>query len=270
MRRFVVDNAADVAARLPRRRAAARRRARPARQPGDTLLEELSARSSALAAALGRPLWLIAESDRNDPRTVTPRAAGGIGLDAQWADDVHHGLHVVLTGESHGYYADFAAAGTLEKVLTRRVPARRDLVELPRPHHGRPVDRHHRRMAVRVIAADPDQVGNRAQVIGCQPGWIRGCWPAGLRCSSPRPTPRCSSWVRNGGRRRTGSSSPTTPTRRSPRRSPPGATRSSPITDGAAPTCPLRRTCRPSSGRTWTGRRRRSSNTCDCCTGTRR
>ena len=40
----------------------------------------------ALAAAIGRPLWLIAESDRNDPGTVTPRGAGdavaGLGLHA--------------------------------------------------------------------------------------------------------------------------------------------------------------------------------------------
>ena len=48
---------------------------------------------------------------------MTPREAGGLGLHAQWADDVHHALHVLLTGETHGYYADFADAGALEKVL---------------------------------------------------------------------------------------------------------------------------------------------------------
>ena len=48
----------------------------------------------ALAAQVGRPLSLIAESDRNDPRTVTPAGRGrlgGTGLHAQWADDIHHG-----------------------------------------------------------------------------------------------------------------------------------------------------------------------------------
>ena len=57
---------------------------------------------------LGRPLDLIAESDLNDPVMVTPTAEGGRGMTAQWADDVHHALHVALTGETQGYYADFA------------------------------------------------------------------------------------------------------------------------------------------------------------------
>src|SRR5205085_11331732 len=32
----------------------------------------------------------------------------GLGFDAQWADDLHHALHVALTSESQGYYRDFA------------------------------------------------------------------------------------------------------------------------------------------------------------------
>ena len=59
---------------------------------------------------------------------VTPTAEGGRGMTAQWDDDVHHALHVALTGEAHGYYADFAGGGArdeagplavLAKVLTR-------------------------------------------------------------------------------------------------------------------------------------------------------
>ncbi len=38
---------------------------------------------------------------------VTPREGGGRGLDAQWSDDFHHAVHVALTGETTGYYADF-------------------------------------------------------------------------------------------------------------------------------------------------------------------
>ena len=30
-------------------------------------------------------------------------------MTAQWSDDFHHALHALLTGESQGYYADFAA-----------------------------------------------------------------------------------------------------------------------------------------------------------------
>ncbi len=53
-------------------------------------------------------LVLIAESDLNDPRIVTPREAGGFGMDAQWSDDFHHALFAVLMPERQGgYYADF-------------------------------------------------------------------------------------------------------------------------------------------------------------------
>jgi maltooligosyltrehalose trehalohydrolase len=43
---------------------------------------------------------------------IAPRAAGGLGMDAQWSGDLHHSLHVLLTGEDGGYYADFAGHGT--------------------------------------------------------------------------------------------------------------------------------------------------------------
>ncbi|KJS53233.1 malto-oligosyltrehalose trehalohydrolase [Streptomyces rubellomurinus subsp. indigoferus] len=73
-------------------------------------LEELSGEVDKLAVATNRPLFLVAESDLNTPRTTTPREAGGQGIDAQWSDDFHHALHCALTGESHGYYGDFARA----------------------------------------------------------------------------------------------------------------------------------------------------------------
>ena len=93
------------------------------------LLVELSDAVADLAGELGRPLDLIAESDLNDTTMVTPTAEGGMGMTAQWADDVHHGLHVALTGETQGYYEDFAGGtralpdggplDVLAKVLTR-------------------------------------------------------------------------------------------------------------------------------------------------------
>ena len=109
----------DVPHRLPRRRAAAGRGARPARHPGDAhLLEELNIDVSARSAFLGRPLPLIAESDLNDPRLITAREGGGYGLTAQWSDDFHHALYVSLTGDTSGYYADFDSLEALGKVFT--------------------------------------------------------------------------------------------------------------------------------------------------------
>ena len=80
-------------------------------------LEELSGAVDRLADEIGRPLVLIAESDRNDPATVMRRTQGGLGMAGQWDDDVHHALHVALTGEVDGYYADFAAPNALAKVF---------------------------------------------------------------------------------------------------------------------------------------------------------
>src|ERR1700742_2983686 len=83
------------------------------------LLEELSAAVDGLCAATGRSLVLVAESDMNNPRLITPREAGGYGLSAQWDDDFHHTVHALVTGERQGYYGDFGAVAGVAKVLTR-------------------------------------------------------------------------------------------------------------------------------------------------------
>lgn len=70
-------------------------------------LEELSAVVERDAVQLNRRVQLIAESDLNDARVVRSRENHGFGIDAQWSDDFHHALHVLLTGESQGYYQDF-------------------------------------------------------------------------------------------------------------------------------------------------------------------
>ncbi len=109
-----------------------------------------------LSAHQRRPLTLIAESDMNDPRLITPREAGGYGLDAQWSDDFHHAVHVALTGETEGYYADFEPLSALAKVCEQRVLPRRDVVVLPRPR-ARPADRHraHARLAAGGLQPEP-------------------------------------------------------------------------------------------------------------------
>ena len=64
-------------------------------------------------AAPDRRVHVIAESDANDVRLVTPVGQGGYGLDAQWSDDFHHALHALLTGERAGYYQDFGRVSDL-------------------------------------------------------------------------------------------------------------------------------------------------------------
>src|SRR5690606_6551714 len=82
------------------------------------LLAELARRVERVEEALGRPLTLVAESDENDPVTVTGVEQGGRGMHAQWADDVHHAVHALLTGERQGYYVDFGSVAVLRKALT--------------------------------------------------------------------------------------------------------------------------------------------------------
>src|SRR5437763_3881037 len=49
-----------------------------------------------------RPVHLVLENDRNEARRLARDYA------AQWNDDLHHALHVLLTGETRGYYGDYA------------------------------------------------------------------------------------------------------------------------------------------------------------------
>lgn len=127
------------------------------------LLEELAVRTARLSTQQRRPLTLIAESDLNDPTLVTPREAGGWGLDAQWSDDFHHALHVALTGETSGYYADFEPLSALAKVCERGFFHDGTYSSFRGREHGRPIDRE-RMPAWRLVVADQnhDQVGNRA------------------------------------------------------------------------------------------------------------
>ncbi|GAB1509358.1 malto-oligosyltrehalose trehalohydrolase [Actinophytocola sp. KF-1] len=128
------------------------------------LLEELASEVDALAAGLRKPLSLIAESDLNDAKLVTSRDAGGYGLTAQWCDDIHHALHVALTGEVEGYYTDFGAPGALEKTLEHAFFHAGTWSSFRQRTHGRPFDRSrvsgHRFLA---YLQNHDQIGNRAQ-----------------------------------------------------------------------------------------------------------
>ena len=81
------------------------------------ILEEVNGAVKAAGQALGRSTLVIAESALNDPRLVRPLDEHGYGLDAAWADDWHHALHSVLTGERNGYYADFGSLDQLAKAL---------------------------------------------------------------------------------------------------------------------------------------------------------
>ncbi|MFL5608419.1 MAG: malto-oligosyltrehalose trehalohydrolase, partial [Gemmatimonadaceae bacterium] len=124
------------------------------------LLEELSDEVHEVGRKMERKIQLMAESDLNDPRVVRPPEQGGYGIDAQWADDVHHTIHATLTGEDHGYYEDFAGIATIADVYrepffyARRYAPHRDRT------HGRSSAGVPRQRFI-VAAQNHDQIGNR-------------------------------------------------------------------------------------------------------------
>jgi maltooligosyltrehalose trehalohydrolase len=80
-------------------------------EPGrGLLLDELSRAVGKLAAASGRSIHLVLENDDNQAALLDPAADPPQGrFRAQWNDDYHHAWHVLLTGESFGYYGDYCA-----------------------------------------------------------------------------------------------------------------------------------------------------------------
>ncbi|WP_407178717.1 malto-oligosyltrehalose trehalohydrolase [Bradyrhizobium sp. STM 3562] len=78
-------------------------------EPGEVpMLHDLSRAAGELAAETGRHIHLVLENGDNiasllDTAEEPPRGK----YRAQWNDDYHHVWHVLLTGESHGYYGDY-------------------------------------------------------------------------------------------------------------------------------------------------------------------
>jgi maltooligosyltrehalose trehalohydrolase len=127
-------------------------------------LEQLAANVYNLSATVGRRLFLIAESDLNNPCIVRPIEANGYGMDAQWTDDFHHALFTVLHVEedqSKGYYSDFGDFECLAKSLKNMFVYDGIFSEYRDRHHGRPVDSLSAHHFVGFIQ-NHDQVGNRA------------------------------------------------------------------------------------------------------------
>ena len=127
----------------------------------DSSPEHLVAAVARRVHAVRPDALLIAESGLNDPRVMRPRDRGGYACDAAWADDFHHVLHVLLTNDREGYYAEFGDIAQLAKAFHR-----------PHVHDGRYSSWRKRRFgapaddvpAERFVVFDQnhDQVGNRA------------------------------------------------------------------------------------------------------------
>jgi malto-oligosyltrehalose trehalohydrolase len=74
-----------------------------------SVLDELSRAVGEFAARSGRMIHLMVENDDNTARLLDPCEKTPAGkFRAQWNDDYHHAWHVLLAGETHGYFADHA------------------------------------------------------------------------------------------------------------------------------------------------------------------
>ena len=124
-------------------------------------LEQLAHEVEEMSFTLGRHLFLIAESDLNDPRVIRRRGMGGYGFHAQWSDDFHHALHAVLTGEQGGYYSDFGTIAQLTKALKHVFVFDGTWSSHRKRPHGRPVELLPGYMFLGYIQ-NHDQIGNRA------------------------------------------------------------------------------------------------------------
>jgi len=129
----------------------------------DRLLSTLSEQAAFLERhGSGGPITLIAESDMNDARLITPIPDGGDGLTAQWSDDYHHAVHVALTGETEGYYADFDSLDVLAKAATRGFVHDGTYSSFRGRPHGAPIPEELEPWRLVTFSQDHDQIGNRA------------------------------------------------------------------------------------------------------------
>ncbi len=122
----------------------------------DFLLEFSATIRKALS---GRHIHLILENDRNDASLL----GGGEKFDAQWSDDWHHCAHVLLTGETHGYYGDFQnPAQQLARCLGQGFAYQGE----PSPHGGHTPrgspSAHLPSTSFVICLQNHDQIGNRA------------------------------------------------------------------------------------------------------------
>ena len=162
----------------------------------------------------GRHVHLVLEHDGNVADHLRQ------GFDAQWNDDAHHVLHVLLTGEADGYYADYAdRPGRAPGALPRRrlrLPGR--ALGLSQGRAARHAQRRSAAHRLRAVPAEPRP--GRQSAVRRPAGRARRS-PQRSRprspCSSSARRSRCSSWARRAPAARPSSSSPTI-TASSPRR----------------------------------------------------
>lgn len=122
--------------------------------------EFLNNKVNDLEMKLGRHLYLVAESDLNDPKVIKSPEAGGYGFDAQWLDDFHHAAYVQIDENGKDRYKDFQSLDQLAKAFTDGFVHSGEYVEFRKRKHGSSSAGISGNKFV-VFNQNHDQVGNR-------------------------------------------------------------------------------------------------------------
>jgi maltooligosyltrehalose trehalohydrolase len=123
------------------------------------LVADLAAAVHAVGDETGRKVCVIGESDLNDRKLVEPRP-GGWGLDSVWADDLHHAIHALLTGERASFYADYGSPEDVRKALSEGFVLQGQRSAFRKQEHGTPTKGLLPRCFT-TCSQNHDQVGNR-------------------------------------------------------------------------------------------------------------
>ena len=121
------------------------------------ILTDIAEAARGEGQAAGREVHVYAESHDNDRKLMLE-----YGLDGVWSDDFHHALHVTLTGEAGGYYADFTAPTMLARAMSEGFAFQGE----PSTYFGRPRGTPSADLPAEhfvICTQNHDQVGNRAQ-----------------------------------------------------------------------------------------------------------
>ena len=116
--------------------------------------------ANAIRAGADRPVHLVLEHEGNKSSLLHGPSAAL--FDAQWADDWHHCVHVLLTGESEGYYESFQSpAEQLSRAMAEGFVYQGQVS----PHHKEPRGEPSGDLpptAFVICLQNHDQIGNRA------------------------------------------------------------------------------------------------------------
>ena len=125
------------------------------------LLDELA--EAVHAMRRGRPTHLVLENEENAASRLQRAAEGEPATyTAQWNDDVHHVLHVAVTGETAGYYEEYAGrTDLLGRALAEGFAYQGEMMTYRREARGEP-SAALPPVAFVAFTQNHDQIGNRA------------------------------------------------------------------------------------------------------------